>query len=548
VSAGLRLEYQPHPAQLAMHEALERNRFAVFAKGRRVGGTLAIEHECIRTGLAGRDRVVLYLAPTYQQTKEAMRDCIRICRGLGTHVRSVHRTDLTIEFQNGSRIIFGSLQRSEFVRGRGADLLCIDEAAFIPEDVYFNALAPMIADRAGRVVFLGSPFGKRGLLWWAWNQAGRGEPGWARLHFPTSANPRIPAAEIAALRAQLPEDAAKQELDGEFLDAASTVFRGVDRCVVPGGFEEPRSGRRFVLAFDPAKSNDWSALVVLDLARLQVVHTSRTRHLDYSTQIDEAIALSRRFNNAVVAVDQSGVGAAVIDSMRRSLGGAQSSLRAPRAGGVESRSVAVQGIVWTAQTKADMVRALQLRIERGRVRIPAAAVELLDELRAYSYVIKGANVTYSAPQGLHDDLVSALLMANHIASDQARAREPVDDPLAPTLAYYVEQIHDYRLRRMLNLAPPRGLRLVTLAEFPIPQSLGPVIRAAQLLHHAGRLSDADLAGVRAELIDRAWKLRGGVDQLRCASDSYLDPLVGSLISFVFPNTNAALAAAQHRGD
>ena len=412
----LRLAYEPTPPQAAIHAALREHRHVVVAKGRRLGGTHAGVHELLRFVLATPDGVASWLSPTFGQSRHAWRELLRAVRQVDRQLlESVNRSELRIEMKNGAAVNFGSLQNPDFLRGAGLDLMLVDEAAYVPVETWTMVLAPMLLDRLGRALLIGSPRGKQGLLWWAWNQAG-----WCRLHFPSAANPRLSAQELVRMRAELPEDAARQELDGEFLDSAATVFRHLDRCV-RGGFEAPKKGHRYVVGWDPAKSQDFSARVVLDQACLQVVHAERVRGVDYATQITDVLALARRYNGAPVVVDQTGVGAAVLDFMRSELGGRRRDDRMPREGGLPKRSTVAQGLTWTNSVKEDLVRGLQLRIERGQIGIPYEAFELLDELKAFEYQITSTGrVTFNAPSGGHDDLVAALMMASHAVHDEAR--------------------------------------------------------------------------------------------------------------------------------
>jgi hypothetical protein len=76
---------------------------------------------------------------------------------------------LRLELRNGSRIV--SLPGDETtVRGySGVRLLVVDEAARVPDDLYFS-IRPMLAVSGGRLVCLSTPFGKRGFFYEAWTE------------------------------------------------------------------------------------------------------------------------------------------------------------------------------------------------------------------------------------------------------------------------------------------------------------------------------------------------------------------------------------------
>ena len=82
----------------------------------------------------------------------------------------------------------------------------------------------------------------------------------------------------------------------------------------------------------------------------------------------------------------------------------------------------IEGFVFTAQSKAEIVQRLAVAIEQRRVSWPGGRPAagggdweiLTAELKRYEYEIGPAGrVTYGAPAGFHDDCVMALALANH---------------------------------------------------------------------------------------------------------------------------------------
>lgn len=64
---------------------------------------------------------------------------------------------------------------------------------------------------------------------------------------------------------------------------------------------------------DLAKSSDFSALVILDAARRKILAAVRLPHVDYRRQIEQIAPALERAD--IVAVDGSGVGAAVLEML-----------------------------------------------------------------------------------------------------------------------------------------------------------------------------------------------------------------------------------------
>ena len=100
------------------------------------------------------------------------------------------------------------------------DLLVVDEAARVPDDLYY-AIRPMLAVSGGRLVALSTPFGKRG--WWheVWT---RGGDGWERVKVTAHECPRIPADFLEQERRAMPDAWFQSEYMCEFVDVAGSVF------------------------------------------------------------------------------------------------------------------------------------------------------------------------------------------------------------------------------------------------------------------------------------------------------------------------------------
>ena len=108
--------------------------------------------------------LVLVLSPSLRQSGELFRKVRDFYRDLGKPIGSETDTAFALEVANRSRVV--SLPgKEQTVRGfSGASLLIIDEAARVPDDLYF-AVRPMVAVSQGRVILLSTPYGKQGFFY-----------------------------------------------------------------------------------------------------------------------------------------------------------------------------------------------------------------------------------------------------------------------------------------------------------------------------------------------------------------------------------------------
>ena len=97
----------------------------------------------LHTGLYRPGSLILCLSPTLRQSGELFHNVSRFY-GVDPAVPSKSESALKLELENGSRII--SLPgKEQNVRGyAGVTLLIVDEAARVPDDLYY-AVRPMLA-------------------------------------------------------------------------------------------------------------------------------------------------------------------------------------------------------------------------------------------------------------------------------------------------------------------------------------------------------------------------------------------------------------------
>jgi hypothetical protein len=176
--------------------------------------------------------LVLCLAPALRQSQELFGKVADFYRDLGRPVAPQGERKLSLELENGSRII--SLPGSEkTIRGfSGAALLLVDEASRVDDALYF-AIRPMLAVSGGALVMLTTPYGKRGVFYEEWTSGAGSSAGWERFEVPASQCPRIPETFLREEEESLPPFIYRQEYECSFEETEDQVFTTdmIDRAV-----------------------------------------------------------------------------------------------------------------------------------------------------------------------------------------------------------------------------------------------------------------------------------------------------------------------------
>lgn len=163
----------------------------------------------------------LLVSPSLRQSSENFRKVGDALSYLSPKPELEEDNKLTLQFENGSRII--SLPGTQkTVRGFTApDILFIDEASEAADEL-FTALFPMLTSNpAGRMILASTPKGARGFFHRIWTEAG---PEWLRIEKRASQNTRLDPEILAEAKRTLPEWEYRQEFECEFMRASDQYF------------------------------------------------------------------------------------------------------------------------------------------------------------------------------------------------------------------------------------------------------------------------------------------------------------------------------------
>jgi hypothetical protein len=163
--------------------------------------------------------LILCLAPALRQSQELFGKVLGFYRALGRPVAPQAERKLSLELENGSRIV--TLPGTDkTIRGfSGAALLIVDEASRVADELYF-AVRPMLAVSRGALMMLSTPHGKRGVFHEEWTSG----HGWERYRVSASEVARISEVFLAEERSSLPARIYRQEYECSFEDVEDAVF------------------------------------------------------------------------------------------------------------------------------------------------------------------------------------------------------------------------------------------------------------------------------------------------------------------------------------
>lgn len=366
---------KPHEGQEQVLNS--KARFKVLMCGRRWGKSLISKNISIVEALEGR--ITGYVTPTYALAKVFFDEIAEL---LPSEIATANRSDLTFKFITGGQIRFFTGERLDNFRGLRLHNVIIDEAAYIPhlQEAWNNAIRPTLTDFQGKALFISTPRGKD----FFYQLYLRNEGDWESFKFTTYDNPHILRSEIDEARASLPKAAFEQEYLANPAENAANPF-GID--FIRQNIETISNSNATCFGIDLAKSYDYTVIIGLDA-------DGRTCYYD-RFQSDWSDTKNRilRLPNVPKLIDATGVGDPIVEELQR-------------------EDYNIEGFKFTSQSKQQLMEGLVTSIQQGSIKYPDGVI--VDELSMFEYVYTNRGVKYSAPDGMHDDTVCALALANKI--------------------------------------------------------------------------------------------------------------------------------------
>ena len=304
------------------HAKIKAARFAVLVAHRRFGKTVLSVNHLLREALFTRKQrcSYAYVAPYRNQAKVIAWDYLKHYSSPCVD-RKVNEGELSIAFGNGSTIrVFGA-DNPDALRGLYFDGIVLDEVAQMKPEVWHEIVRPALADRHGWALFIGTPKGANlfsELYHHAAAEQARGNAEWCAMSFPVTETQALSQSEVEALKAELSENAFKQEMLCDFNAANDDVLiplEIVTEAMQRSYQEHVYINAPLVLGVDVARFGD-DASVLFYRRGLVAERPIVVRKLDNMALADRVVSEIVQRKPDAVFVD-AGQGAGVIDRVRQ---------------------------------------------------------------------------------------------------------------------------------------------------------------------------------------------------------------------------------------
>ncbi len=216
------IPYKPREAFAGFH--FRHQRWGCLVAHRRAGKTVACINDLIRRAFVDdkENGRYAYIAPYHSQAKSIAWDyLLRYTAEVRTQANA---SELWVELLNGARIRLFGADNPDALRGLYLDGVVLDEFADMRPRVWGEIIRPLLADREGWAVFIGTPKGHNS-FYDIWRTAKEHES-WFCATVKASTSGLLPAHELQDAARGMTQDQYDQEFECSFEAAILGAYYG----------------------------------------------------------------------------------------------------------------------------------------------------------------------------------------------------------------------------------------------------------------------------------------------------------------------------------
>ena len=376
--------------------------------GRQTGKTYCTIIDAIYFGMNNPKSRVLYISPTYDNNRRIMSDIDTLFED-HKHVKSlifetVRYKEQEYIFKNGAILSLRSAEQGDTLRGRKANRIYVDEAAFISETTIVEILLPMITRTNGRMVLTSTPNGRNWFYDW-FNKGQRSNKEFdesklvsIRRTYEDLNDPDVDKI-IDVFRDIMTSDQFNREVMAQFI-TDDTLFNNVDACIRKEPVEI-KDGDQLFIGVDIGVSSDFTVITVMnqnyDVIEIDAFNM-RENKLTHKEFKDRIMSLYYKYFKYLVAMYiEKNNQELLIEELEDEY----------------KDSYKIFPLSMQTETKANVISTLRFLFDKMKISIPDNSV-LIEEL--YGYKSKRSQLTgrlqYSNKGVDHDDHVMSLAITS----------------------------------------------------------------------------------------------------------------------------------------
>jgi hypothetical protein len=415
-------------------KVIHENRKVILMEGRQQGKTTTSAAYILWYTLFQGSKTVAILANKATAAREVLYRYQIMYENLPTWlqqgVTTWNKGDIALE--NGS-IVFTAATSASGIRGKSVNLLYVDEAAIIPNNVaeqFFTSVYPTIsAGETTKILLSSTPLGYNH-FWKFWNDAENDRNGFVNLFIPYWDIPGRDDAWASEQRRLLGELKFNQEVLCNFLGSSLTLIASDSIAQMSASpimyqkdgldiYEKVEKDHAYCIVADTAKGvgGDYSAFQILDITKMPYKIVGKYRNNQISPLLYPSVLyrVGKEYNEAYVLIEiNSSEQVAEILYAEYEYENIISVSRTPQGqvvnGGFGGNKTQL-GVITDKKVKRIGCSNFKSMVEEKKLIINDA-----DTIAEISTFIEKRN-SYSADEGYHDDLVMPLVLFSWLTTN-----------------------------------------------------------------------------------------------------------------------------------
>jgi hypothetical protein len=221
-------------------------------------------------------------------------------------------------------------------------------------------------------------------------------------------NPYVDKEFLIEQHKSLPRDIYYQEYLAEFTDAGNDVFTNLDLVCMLDEWGIPTRAERYYIGVDTGISNDFTVCAIQSESG-RVEKIIRTNGRTFEEIGKDIIFECNKWNIVGGFCETNGIGLAMFELLK-------------------PRIRKLMPFTTTQDSKTKGVRKLIYDIQEGKVELPSKNLmpECFNEMSAYTFkYAANGNISFTHPNGMHDDIVDGIMLANLARNEQAFSKSKI---------------------------------------------------------------------------------------------------------------------------
>ena len=406
--------YKPYPHQRAVHDLMKdahrSGKIYVVKSKRQVGKTTMAENILLDFAINRPGTLSVLVEPTLDQSRRVYKELVKAMEGAPV-LRRKNDSLLELEFATGSVILFKSAEQRDNLRGfTVSGILIVDECAFIMDEV-FDIMLPSTDVFRAPILLISTPKLKQGFYYRYYSAGMEGaNPNIVSVDFNDyDTSFLLTPDKLEQYRTMMPRAQFQTEYLGEFLDSDSVLFTNLRECVgEPGPWKDVYVG----IDWGSGSGGDYTSVCTFSDRRrmVSIDYFNDCGTFEQVRRINNILSGYRGHIRRILAEDNS-IGKPMIALLKDDL----------QKSGLRDIANQVEPFTTTNAEKVRLVNQLQVALEQRNISLLDDR-GLLTQLAAYeaTYNPRTNNVSYNAPQGLHDDNCISTMLALDALEQSAR--------------------------------------------------------------------------------------------------------------------------------